>query len=183
MTRLKLQTKSSTTTALIDLSGQDADVTSGKRTYLIPKKIWGRTYSKAKNWKFFNFISETGINVIPLEDVNPAIISQALTASNRNQQLSVRYITPLFPMETPAFIGGSRPRTEFRLQSSFLEGRISGLNFIMYLPQEFEGETITQREKGFYFVGSDPQYISTPTRFYRLIPGEFGGQIYLRLNY
>ena len=181
VTRLKLQTKSSTTTALIDLSGQDADVTSGKGLTLYLRRFGVEHTQKLKIGNF-NFISETGINVIPLEDVNPAIISQALTASNRNQQLSVRYITPLFPMETPAFIGGSRPRTEFRLQSSFLDGRIeSGLNFIMYLPQEFEGET--QREKGFYFVGSDPQYISTPTRFYRLIPGEFGGQIYLRLNY
>ena len=94
----------------------------------------------------FNLVSETGINVIPLEDVNPAIISQALTASIRNQQLSVRYITPLFAMETPAFIGGSRPRTEFSLTGSFFNGRIeSGLNFILYLPQEFEGRLIERR--------------------------------------
>ena len=185
LTKLELKTRNSQTSAIIDISGQDANVSSGEGFSLYLRRF-GIEHTQRFKLANIDLESNTGVNVVPLEDVSPTVLSQMLTASKNGHQLSVRYVTPLFAMETPSFIGGSRPRTEIKAASSFLGGRIeSGLNLIIYLPQEFEGTGF--REKGFYFVGDDErpgvELISTETKFYRYVPGEFGGQIFLKFKY
>ena len=188
ITKLKLKTSSSETAASIDLSGQLADITANTGATLYMRRV---TLEHAQRFRLgnFNLVSHTGVNVVPLEEVDPIILSQMLEASSgrRDQIYSLRYVAPLIPMETPSFIGGSRPRAEMKVGGSFFNGHMeTGVNLIYYLPQEFEGTR--SREEGLHLVEDEApapkiELKSVRERFYRRIPSEYGGQIYLRFNY
>ena len=188
ITKLKLKTNSSETSASVDVSGQIADITANSGATLYMRRM---TFEHAQRFRLgnFNLISHTGLNVVPLEEVDPIILSQIIEASSgrRDQIYSLRYVAPLIPMETPAFIGGSRPRAEVKVGGTFFNGHMeTGVNFIYYLPQEFRGTR--SREEGLHVVEDEtttPQIELKSIRegFYRYIPSEYGGQIYLRFNY
>ena len=185
ITKLKLKTKNSETGAMVDLGGQLSDITSNSGATLYVRRL-GLEHAQRFKLGSFDLTSHTGLNVVPLEEVNPAVLSQVLEASSprRDQIYSLRYVAPLIPMETPAFIGGSRPRAEVKVGGSFFDGHLeTGVNFIYYLPQEFRGER--SKEEGLHLVEgtNNIELKSVRESFYRLVPSEMGGQIYLRLSY